>query len=76
MDKNPTTFIVPSTIVAGALRETHRVWLNYPGKHGQKYNDTVLRRFMPDHTRNCGEDAPAYRAGWLEAYREAWKLLV
>lgn len=73
-DKNPTTYVVPSTVVATTLRETHQLWLDRPGKKGQPHKQTELRRFMPDFTRNCGPGT-AYGPGWLEQYRERWDLL-
>lgn len=73
-DKNPTTYVVPSTVVATTLRETHQLWLDRPGKKGQPHKPTELRRFMPDYTRNCGTGT-AYGPGWLEQYRERWDLL-
>jgi hypothetical protein len=75
IDPKPVTYIVPSTIVAQVIRVTHAAWLAKPGQKGQKHNDTDLRRFMPDYTRNCGAAAAPYVEGWLDQYREAWGLL-
>lgn len=41
----PEYHIVPSSIVAKAVRESHQEWLNTPGKKGQKHNDNPMRKF-------------------------------
>jgi hypothetical protein len=69
----PTCFVVPSAVVAEAVRESHSYWLATPGKNGQQRKDSKLRRFLPDYDKvgqmiGRGE-------GWLEPYREAWDLV-
>lgn len=44
----PEYHIVPSNIVAKALRENHQEWLKKPGIHGQSHNDTDIRNFFDD----------------------------
>lgn len=70
----PQIFIVPSTIVAKALKEAYQHWLNKPGKNGQAHKDGNFRRFLPDYSK-IFEDKNSYPAGWLEKYRNAWQLL-
>jgi hypothetical protein len=41
----PEYFIVPSKDVAEYIRETHREWLNTPGRGGKKHNDSDVRMF-------------------------------
>lgn len=41
----PEYHIVPSSIVAKTVRESHQEWLNTPGKKGQKHNDNSMRKF-------------------------------
>ncbi len=41
----PEYHIVPSSIVAKTVRESHQEWLNTPGKKGQKHNDNPMRKF-------------------------------
>lgn len=41
----PEYHIVPSTIVASKIKAEHDLWLNTPGRNGQKHNDTNLRNF-------------------------------
>jgi hypothetical protein len=68
----PITYVVPARVVAAVLAESHRTWLNQPGKKGQQRKDNDLRRFLPayDHLGMA-----SYSLGWLEMYREAWHLL-
>lgn len=44
-DKAPEYHIVPSKIVASDISESHRKWLDTPGKNGQKHNDSTIRKF-------------------------------
>jgi hypothetical protein len=71
----PTTYVVPSGIVAQVIRDMHQAWLATPGRKGQQHNDSDFRRFMPDYTINCGSNAPPYTKGWLDEYHENWHLL-
>jgi hypothetical protein len=75
IDPKPVTYIVPSDIVTVVIRTMHAAWLAKPGQKGQQRNDSDFRRFMPDYTRNCGDGAKPYVAGWLDRYRDAWSLL-
>ncbi len=74
-DPKPQTYIVPSEVVAIVIQTMHAAWLATPGQKGQKHNDSDFRRFMPDYTRNYGENAKPYVKGWLDQYRESWNLL-
>jgi len=69
----PTCFVVPSNEVAGAVKESHNLWLKTPGKKGQQRSDSDLRRFLPDYDK-IGL-AIGRGSGWMESYREAWHLL-
>jgi hypothetical protein len=71
----PTTFIIPSAIVAEALAKTHRMWLRRPGKGGRPHRDTEMRRLVPDYSVYLGTECGEYGSGWLDRYREAWGLL-
>ena len=47
----PEYHIVPSKIVAKTITESHKKWLETPGKNGQMHNDTNIRVFLdPDDT--------------------------
>ena len=41
----PEYHVVPSAIVAKAIRESHQTWLATPGKKGQAHNDSSMRDF-------------------------------
>jgi hypothetical protein len=71
----PITYLVPSEVVASALKQMHQAWLKQPGQKGQKHNDSDFRRFMPDYSRTSGDDVAGYSDGWLDPYHEAWHLL-
>jgi hypothetical protein len=70
----PRTLVVPSGIVAAAIRDSHQNWLKIPGKKGQAHKDSKVRRFVPDYTKVFGEGHVLYGHNW-EKYREAWHLL-
>jgi hypothetical protein len=74
-EPTPITYVVPSEIVARALKEMHQAWLKQPGQKGQKHNDSDFRRFLPDYSRTSGVDVAGYSDGWLAPYHEAWHLL-
>lgn len=64
----PTVHVVPSKVVAEAVRESHAKWLADPGKNGQKHNDTKMRRIGP---KSYGKPE-----GWFDQYLENWDALV
>jgi len=75
LSEQPSTFIIPSSVVARVLRESHQRWLSNPGKKGQPHKDTIMRRLRPDYENIFGDTPNDLRKGWLERYRDAWDLL-
>jgi hypothetical protein len=71
LTEQPKCWVVPSAVVADALRTTHRAWLNMPGKKGQAHKDSNVRRLLPHYKVLESQ----YPLGWLDQYREAWALL-
>lgn len=71
----PKVFVIPSTVVAKVLKESHHKWLTTPGAKGQARKDSVMRRMLPDYERIFGAVANPYPAGWLEQYRDGWESL-
>jgi len=67
-------YVVPSSIVAKVVRESHLSWLNAPGSHGHVRKDSGFRRLLPDYTKVFG-DQTIYCQGWLDSYHEDWKQL-
>jgi len=73
--------ILPSSVVADCLRDTHRVWLNTPGRRGQQRKDTDMRRLRPDYsnirpnTKEGKNIINRYSTGWLAPFREKWDVL-
>ena len=68
---NPTVYVIPSRIVAKVVRDSHREWLDTPGKNGQKHNENDLRRVMNDY----GPNFKTIKPGWMDKYLEAWDQL-
>jgi hypothetical protein len=71
LTEQPKCWVVPSAVVATALRETHQAWLAAPGRNGKPHKDSDVRRLLP-HYPIMGE---RYPVGWLDRYYEAWSLL-
>jgi hypothetical protein len=69
------TYVIPSSVVAAAIRDSHQHWLKTPGAKGQAHKDCQVRRFLPDYSKVFGNDHPLYGANWIEKYLEAWELL-
>jgi hypothetical protein len=61
---SPTVHVIPSRVVASALRADHQTWLDTPGKYGQAHKPTKLRRLRPKMW--CMDE------GWMDQYFEAW----
>ena len=47
----PDYFIVPSKVVADTVKEYYKVWLNTPGRKGQKHNENPMRTFKDDEKK-------------------------
>lgn len=74
----PITYIIPSTIVAPILQESHQLWLDTPGKNNAVHNDHDMRRLLPDYARSRKVEPDVGRrlgSGWMEQYREKWDIL-
>jgi hypothetical protein len=69
----PDCWIVPSAVVAKALKVSHQHWLALPGRAGQAHKDGAMRRFRSNY-KNL-ELGAQYPEGWLDKYRNAWSLL-
>jgi hypothetical protein len=75
LEDRTQTHVVPSGVVAAAIRDSHRHWLNRPGAKGQAHRDSQVRRFLPDYTKVFGDGHPLYGPNWIDKYLEAWELL-
>jgi hypothetical protein len=73
---DPEYFVVPSKVVAKAIKGSHQVWLSNPGKNGHIRKDSSMRRFLPDYSNVFSPKKCPYPSGWLEKYRDAWALLL
>jgi hypothetical protein len=63
----PKSWVLPSEIVANAIKAMYGHWLVTPGKKGQPHKDGNLRRFLPEY-----KPMPEYKLGWLSPYFENW----
>lgn len=71
-DDAPTTFVIPSDVVADTLALTHRTWLAQPGRGGRPHRDHGMRRLLPSYS-HLG--LTTHEPGWLGQYKGAWELL-
>jgi len=78
-DQPPTTYIIPAAVVAQKIALSHRIWLSKRGKKNRKHKDNPIRRLLPDYSKTLKKLSPndmkKLGAGWIEKYRENWKLL-
>lgn len=65
--EHPKVFVVPSTIVADALRRDHAHWLATPGRNGQPHKPSKMRRLRPSMF--------GMPDGWMTRYLEGWHQL-
>jgi hypothetical protein len=68
---HPDVYVIPAAKVAEVIKEAHCVWMRTPGKSGQAHNDTSMRRLAAHYNM----DVMSAPDGWIEPYRECWKLL-
>lgn len=64
----PVVYVLPSSVVAGAISTDHQIWLTTPGRNGQAHNPTKMRRLT--------DAAKSKEPGWLEEYKENWDLIL
>lgn len=59
-------YIIPSSVMAKSVYETHQRWLMAPGKQGQEHKDSSVRAvFIPPYTANHGGlDVGLYKDRW------------
>lgn len=65
--EKPDVYVIPSEVVADAIKYDHALWLNTLGLKGQKRKDTKMRRLRPK--------MPSLKEGWIEEYLETWELI-
>jgi hypothetical protein len=70
-DIQSNVYVIPSEVVANAVKDSHATWLNTPGAKGQQHNDTDIRRIKNRYGMVL-ESAPD---GWMDKYLENWELL-
>lgn len=78
-DDPPTTYIIPASVVAKRIADSHRIWLSKPSSKNKKHEDSPMRRLMPDYSKTIKGLSPKQMKqlglGWMEKYRENWGIL-
>ena len=75
------SYVLPSRVVAGCIRECHQVWLDTPGRGGKPHKEHNMRMLFPDysHIKPITDQGKAiitkYQEGWLDQYRENWGII-
>lgn len=67
----PASYVMPSAVVARAVTDSHRAWLDVPGARGQPHRDSKLRRIVPRFV----PPTPNFPDGWMDEYQERWDSL-
>lgn len=58
-------YVIPSSVMSHNIIEDHRVWLETPGKNGQKHNDNSIRTVkVPPYKSIRGWDIGEYFNRW------------
>jgi len=65
--EKPDVYVIPSEVVADAIKHDHALWLSTPGLKGQKRKNTNMRRLRPR--------MPSLPEGWINDYLERWELV-
>jgi hypothetical protein len=64
---SPLVYVLPSHVIAEAVRTDHSIWMATPGKLGQPHWATKMRRLKP---KSQGQEP-----SWLDQYLERWDLI-
>lgn len=64
---SPLVYVLPSHVIAEAVRTDHSIWMATPGKLGQPHRATKMRRLKP---KSQGQEP-----SWLDQYLERWDLI-
>jgi len=67
----PECYIIPSRVVARAVKASHKAWLSKPGKDGHRRNENPMRKIRPAYPSKPRE----FPSGWMDEFRERWDLL-
>ncbi len=65
--EHPTVHVMPASVVAAVIRESHATWLATPGRNGAEHRDSPMRNLSPN--------VPVRDANWMDEYLENWSLL-
>jgi hypothetical protein len=78
LDDVDRCWIIPSKIVAQALRVSHAAWLNKPGRNGAQHAENGRRNFRLDYShlaKEFGRISSQYGPNWCDPYINRWDLI-
>ena len=68
----PTTYVLPSRVVAKAVKLSHLIWLSEPRRDGNPHKDNPLRQVKAKYPFKI----EGFEEGWLDEWKERWDLIV
>lgn len=72
----PDFFVVPSKVVALAVKESFELWLQTPGRRGQMHRDNPMRMFSDRALQPVGKElGKRGKPTDIAGYRDRWDLL-
>ena len=64
-DKAFEYYVIPSKTMSENISANHKIWLNIPGRKGQKHNDNSVRTvLLPPRVHRNGWDLSDYKNRW------------
>ena len=64
-DKDFEYYIIPSKIMSKKVKKGHQIWLETPGVHGQKHNESSVKTIiLPPRIHRGNWDISEYRNRW------------
>lgn len=68
--EHPVVYVVPASVVAKVVTESHATWLATPGRGGKPHKDTEMRRIITSYKFDIKSAPP----NWMDQYSERWDL--
>jgi hypothetical protein len=68
----PSTFIIPSALVARCVKDAHEAWASTPGRGNDvRKRESEMRRVRPADP----DEVRGFPRGWMDEWRDRWDLL-
>jgi hypothetical protein len=72
----PEHYIVPSKVVASAIKQSHAKWLESHDRHGREHHDNPMRSFSDRALEAiCDASSGTCESAKVDHYRDRWDLL-